>query len=394
MSSTRDCLIVGGGVIGLSLAYDLACHGLTVTVVERSRMGAEASWAGAGMLPPASERAASERASSEQASSEQASSEQAGVHPLTRLQALSHRLHAEWAERLRRETGIDTGYRRCGAIYVARTPGEAASLIAFAENLREELVHVESLSGEQLAEIEPGLRHLHSSGQLKAAIVLPDEAQLRNPRHLQALVSACRKRGVDLREDTAVEHLSVAHGRLREVVTTRGPLTANRVCLAAGAWTYELLQWLDIPCGVYPVRGQMIMFRCERPPLRHIVNEGPRYLVPRDDGRVLVGSTEEEVGFDKSTTPAAIADLRRLAGQIVPELERLVPQRSWAGLRPASYDGFPYMGKLPGLENAFVAAGHFRSGLTLSTGTAVVMGRLIRGEDPQLDLSPFRAGRG
>jgi glycine oxidase len=116
--------------------------------------------------------------------------------------------------------------------------------------------------------------------------------------------------------------------------------------------------------------------------------------VPRDDGRVLVGSTEEEAGFDKSTTKEAIRELTQLAIELVPTLRHAQVERTWAGLRPGSFDGLPYLGPIPGLENAFVAAGHFRSGLHLSTGTAVVMGQLIRGLQPEIDLAPFQIARG
>jgi glycine oxidase len=116
--------------------------------------------------------------------------------------------------------------------------------------------------------------------------------------------------------------------------------------------------------------------------------------VPRDDGRVLAGSTEEEVGFDKSNTPEAVAELTALARELVPALAHAPVEQTWAGLRPASFDGLPYLGQIPGISNAFVAAGHFRTGLYLSTGTAVVLSELIRGERPQIDLSPFRVGRG
>jgi glycine oxidase len=143
-----------------------------------------------------------------------------------------------------------------------------------------------------------------------------------------------------------------------------------------------------------PVRGQIVLYRCHSPPFQRILNEGSRYLVPRDDGRVLVGSTEEEVGFDKSTTTEGLAELQRLACELVPALKSANVEHAWAGLRPASFDGFPYIGKIPGLENAFVASGHFRSGLQLSTGTARVMGQLIRGQQPVIDLRAFEVGRG
>jgi glycine oxidase len=137
----------------------------------------------------------------------------------------------------------------------------------------------------------------------------------------------------------------------------------------------------------------MLLYRCPLPPIRRIVNEGSRYIVPRDDGRVLVGSTEEEVGFDQHTTAEGLADLAGFARSLVPALADAPIERSWAGLRPAPLDGLPYLGPLPGLANAFVAAGHFRSGLFLSPATAVVMSQLLRGEAPSVDLAPFRVGR-
>jgi glycine oxidase len=138
----------------------------------------------------------------------------------------------------------------------------------------------------------------------------------------------------------------------------------------------------------------MVLFHGTRRPFSHVLNEGPRYLVPRDDGYVLAGSTEEEVGFDKKTTPEGLSDLTRFAYDLVPDLRGFEAERTWAGLRPGSFDGFPYIGAIPGLDNAFAAAGHFRSGLHLSTGTAVVLAELIRGLPPQVDLSPFHVGRG
>jgi glycine oxidase len=137
----------------------------------------------------------------------------------------------------------------------------------------------------------------------------------------------------------------------------------------------------------------MVLYHCGAKPFSHVINEGPRYLVPRDDGRVLAGSTEEEVGYDKRTTPEGLEELMQFAESLVPALTRDRIERTWAGLRPGSFDGFPYLGAAPGLANAYVAAGHFRSGLFTSTGTAVLLGELIRGQPPQIDLTPFHVGR-
>jgi glycine oxidase len=374
LSTHSDCLIVGGGVIGLSLAYELARHKLRVRVVDRQEPGREASWAGAGILPPASRAQA--------------------IHPLDQLRALASELHPAWAAQLFRETGIDNGYRLCGGLYLARSAGEAASLLGLARLLEEQEIACERLSSEALAEREPALAPLASSGSLRAVYLLPREGQLRNPRHLQALLAACRLRGVEITSGVEVEGFGLSSGRLAAVQTSQGSLSADRYCLTLGAWTARLLSQLGVPNGILPIRGQMVLFACERPPFTSVLNEGPRYLVPRDDGRVLVGSTEEEAGFDKSNTPEAVAELHDLACELVPKLRDAPVERTWAGLRPGTFDGFPYLGAIPGLSNAFVAAGHFRQGLYLSPATALVMSDLIRGQAPPIDLTPFRVGRG
>jgi glycine oxidase len=360
-----DCLIVGAGVIGLSLAYELASHGLRVRVLDRQEPGQEASWAGAGILPPANRSTA--------------------THPLDELRGMSHQLHAEWAVRLREETGIDTGYRRCGGIYLARTSGEAAALHGMAGDLRELRIECERLSSDSVVTLEPMV-----SRDIRVAYLLPDEAQIRNPHHLQALVAACCHRGVIIESHVEVMDSTLQEGRMQSLQTTRGERLANQFCFTAGAWTYGLLVKLGVNTGILPIRGQMVLFRCPVKPFQRILNEGSRYLVPRDDGRVLVGSTEEEVGFNKGTTEEAISELKQLAIELVPVLRNSTVERTWAGLRPGSFDGFPYLAAIPGTDNAFVAAGHYRSGLHLSPATAVVMGQLMRGVPPEIDLSPFR----
>jgi len=369
-----DCLIVGGGVIGLSIAYELSGHGLNVRVIDQGQPGKEASWAGAGILPPCNAATA--------------------VHPLEKLRALSHELHPQWSARLKNECGIDNGYRRCGGLYIARSAGEAASLHGLKSALDEERIDVQHLLSDAVADVEPALKPLAESGRLKAAYYLPDEAQLRNPDHLKALHACCIKRGVEITGGFQLREFKMSETHVTKAITNDGPIAANRFCICSGAWTHLLLKQLGISTGIMPVRGQMVMFKCDRKPFRMILNEGPRYFVPRDDGRVLVGSTEEEVGFDKNTMDVALDELMTLAQEVVPELTRERVERTWAGLRPGSYDGFPYLGPLPGKKNLFVAAGHFRSGLQLSTGTAVLMSQLLRGEETTIDMSPFRVGRG
>jgi glycine oxidase len=371
---TLDCLVLGGGVVGLSIAYQLARDEKRVQVIDRNLPGKEASWAGAGILPPANLQTA--------------------VHPLEKLRGLSHELHPVWAELLRAETGIDNGFRRCGGLYLARSTGEAASLHALAASLAELEIEMTRISVAEVGEIEPALLPLANSGHLVAAYRLPDESQLRNPHHLQALLAACLQRGVTISDHVEATDFVINAGKIDGVVTTSGTISAKQFCVTTGAWTFALLSRLGIETGILPIRGQMVLFRAPHRVFSHVLNEGPRYMVPRDDGRVIVGSTEEEVGFDKQTTAVEIQELTDLARRIVPALCDAIVEKTWAGLRPGTFDGFPYLGSIPDLSNAFVAAGHFRSGLHLSTGTATVICQLMQGETPEIDLSPFRVGRG
>ncbi|HEY5316030.1 MAG TPA: glycine oxidase ThiO [Pirellulales bacterium] len=370
--ATYDCLILGGGVIGMSLAYELACQGQRIGVVDRGVIGGEASWAGAGILPPA---AAHPAAPAEE-----------------QLRALANTLHAQWTQQLLEETGIDNGYRVCGGLYLDHQPNGGAALESLATQWRTQGIRVQQVPGLDLANLEPALASQHPDSPL-AALYLPDEAQLRNPRHLKALFSACVRRGVTVHEATEVHDFVVRGRRVHAARTALGSLAADQFCLASGAWTGALATRLGCRLLVKPIRGQIALLQTEPGRLNHVVNEGRSYLVPRPDGRILVGSTEEDAGFDKRPTAAGIAGLLDFALQLAPTLTTARLERTWAGLRPGSADGLPYLGAIPDLDNAFVAAGHFRSGLQLSTATAVVIGQLIRGQETDLDLAPFTPTR-
>ncbi len=368
-----DCLIVGAGIIGLSLAWELAQRGRIVQVIDRGEPGKEASWAGAGMLPPAKRQRA--------------------LHPLDQLHAISHELHPHWAQKLFAETGIDNGYRPCGAIYVARSAGEVASLTAAVESWREDGIVVEPIFVDDLAAFEPALAASSTDASIRSCFLLPEESQLRNPRHMKALYAACLRWGVEITSAEEALAFDIHAGSVVAVRTTRRVWSAKQTCLCSGAWTGALLQQLGISNGIDPVRGQIVLFHCERPLLNRIVIEGQRYLVPRDDGRILAGSTMEEVGFDKRTTEDGVNALIRFARQLAPLLCEAEIERAWAGLRPGTFDGMPYLGRIPGLSNAFVAAGHFRNGIQLAPATAVEMAKLMCGEPNDVDLTPFHVGR-
>jgi glycine oxidase len=257
-----------------------------------------------------------------------------------------------------------------------------------AEEWRGEGIVFHELDRKSLHELQPDL-----SPHLSRAYHLPDMAQVRNPRHLKALVACCQARGVQLRAGCAVRGLVRREARLEAVETDQGRLTAGRYLLAAGAWTDALLAQVGWRPGIRPVRGQIALLNTGRPGTRPVLLHGKRYLVPRADGRLLVGATEEDAGFDARPTAGAIAGLLSFAASLVPSLADAPLERCWAGLRPGSPDGLPFLGEVPGCPNLLVAAGHFRAGIQLSPATGLVMTELLLGRRPTVPLEAFRLDR-
>lgn len=368
-----DHAIVGGGVIGLSLAWELARHQRRVVLLEKRELGREASWAGAGILPPGPLEDASTKPKGEP------------VHPYDQLRAVSSARHRQWAEQLREETGLDTGYRRCGGLYFARRPGESAALRGWRLQLEDEQIESRELSIDDVRACEPNV----DVDELRYALSLPDEAQIRNPWHLDALIEAGRRLQVEFRTHCEVRGVQRSGGQITRLETAQGPVVADNYCFTSGAWTYPLLGNMAPSLEIVPIRGQMILFQTESPLASNILNEGSRYLVPREDGFLLAGSSEEEAGYDKSNTEEILAQLRDFAFSWLPSLRQGREVRAWAGLRPGSFDGFPYLDRLPEIDNGFVAAGHFRSGLYLSTATAENMAQWMTRGEPTISLKPF-----
>lgn len=362
-----DALIVGGGVIGLSLAWELSQHGAKVCVVDRGQLGMEASWAGAGMIPPGP-----------------AESHWAGATHFEQLAGLSQRLQRQWHERLLELTGIDNEYRCDGAIHLAFTDDEAQALDEKAERLQQLGIAFEAIDAATLADLEPALAS--QSTKFTRAYLLPDEAQLRNPRHLRALIAACQLAGVDLRPGVEVHKFEVSKNRLSQAMTNEEPIRAEQFCLAAGSWSGQLAASLDLDLPVRPIRGQIVLLKGPLGLIRRDINVGPRYFVPRHDGRLLVGSTQDDVGFLKENTAAGVGELMQFAQTLTPAVAQLPIETCWSGLRPATADGLPYLSRLPKHENGWLATGHFRAGLQLSPATAVVMRALMLGQKSPVDV--------
>jgi glycine oxidase len=365
MAQSADILVIGGGVIGLTTAYFLARDGKKVEVLDKGDLGAEASWAGAGIIPPGNP-------------------ERAGAG-YDKLRATSSRMFPEFTRELRTLTGIDNGYRICGGLEFLDERDED-SLRAW----RSEGVEHEALTPQRLSALEPSLGAPPPRGYY-----LPGMAQVRNPWHMRMLIAACTKLGVQLLPHTPIERLENRGAAVLGVRLSTGELrSAERYLLAAGAWSQSLLEPLGVPSGIHPVRGQIVLLKTSPKLLRHIVFVGKDYLVPREDGHVLIGSTEEpEAGFEKRTTASAISKLIALGTALVPELAQAEVAKCWAGLRPGSLDHLPSLGGVPGCRNLFLAGGHYRAGIQLSLATGMVMSELLRGGAPSIPLDDFHPGR-
>jgi len=367
-----DCCIVGGGIIGLSLARELAGRGLKVRMLARGRGAETTSWAAAGIFPPAPLHG--------------------GMSPADALTAWSDKLHRLWSRDLAAETGIDNGLIACGGLHLARSVPGLERLRADAARWRGRGTPADLLDREAVMACEPALSRGDDAGEILGGMVLREEMQFRPSRHLDALEASCRKRGVMI-EEADVRSFVVRGKRVERAVTTTGEIGAGTWVLAAGSWTGGLAGALGLPLDTRPIRGQIVLLRLPEPLITRIVNRGLEYLVQRPDGRLLVGSTLEDVGFAPTTTTDTVAHLLGVARSLLGDLPGSVVERSWAGLRPGNVDGSPTIGAIPDLDNAFISAGHFRAGLHQSTGSAVLLADLITGHAPHLDPRPFAPGR-
>lgn len=360
-----DCLIVGGGVVGCAIALRLVDRGLTVTVVDRGEPGRESSWAAGGILAPQVEAH--------------------GPGPFVELMRAGVARWRPFAEELRERAGFDVGLRADGTLQLAGSDDEAAALEATARWQRGAGLPVEVLDARALAALEPGL------GTAPLALRFSEGQQVDTRAAIAALVSACLRAGVRfVRSD--VRRVRHDGQRLLGIDTDDGPRDAGRVVLAAGAWSTRL-DGVPLPRGaVSPVRGQMIELRAPTPPVRHVVFGAGGYLVPRADGRVLVGSTEERVGFVKEVTAAGLGTLCARAARLCPALAALPVADAWSGLRPASADALPYIGATA-IAGLTVCTGHFRNGVLLAPLSAEIVAAIVTGGTVPVDVSALAPAR-
>lgn len=359
-----SAIIVGGGIIGCTIAADLLRAGIRCTLIEKGALLQEASTAAAGMLGA-----------------------QVEIHrpgAFYELCRYSQQLYQEWAAELERLTGISPQYIAQGIVRTSWNEEDE-------QELRDRLPWIrdaEWLEADDLRSLEPAL-----SPQIRGGYHFPMDHQI-HPVHLaHALHAALRRLSCDIREWTPAFSLIERGGRIVGVRTSEGELYADHVVLTAGAWSGALTEPLGLKLPMFPVKGQCIAIRPQAPVIRKTVFTKGCYIVPKQDGTMIVGATQEEAGFDKRCLVSAVGALHAKAARLLPALEQAELVSTWAGLRPGTRDDLPFIGSVSTAPGLLLATGHYRNGILLAPATGKLITRLALGQTPELDLTPFGPDR-
>jgi glycine oxidase len=333
-------------VVGLSVAQRLLLQGATVTLLERGVVGQESSWAGGGILAPLCP----------------------WDYPneVTQLTSLGAVLFPKWSADLHAATGIDPEYVVSGMLVLPPFDLDLARTWCTRHGVRLE--------------------------EKSDALLLPDVAQVRNPYLLTALRKNVEMLGGRIIEHCEVRGLVSEEGAIRSILTSAGEYSADNYIVCAGAWSKQVLGQFALQLEIKPIRGQMLLFKFPSPPLLHILLQDGMYLIPRRDGHLLVGSTLEDVGFDKSTTMEARDSLWQRAQLLLPALHNMSLVQHWSGLRPATPGNIPTIGRHPQLENLFINSGHFRYGVTMASASVNILINELSGATQPFDVKAYASG--
>ncbi|NOZ53063.1 MAG: glycine oxidase ThiO [Gammaproteobacteria bacterium] len=354
-------IIIGGGLIGLLTAHYLRQAGQKISVLERGIVGRESSWAGGGILSP--------------------------LYPwrytdaITQLASLSQNIYPGLIQQLFDETKIDAQWNRCGLLIL--DSNEINTAVQWAEQYE---CALEIIPPARLKKITP---NINPSIIPEKTLWLPDIAQIRNPRLIKALTKSLIQKGVTILENTPVSKILVRDGQLNGIIADGQKMHANSVTIACGAWSSQLLKDHPLPKTIKPVRGQMIVFKTVPQLLNTILLLDSHYLIPRLDGRILVGSTLEYVGFDKNKTPEAKTQLYQFATRIFPKLAKYPVEHHWAGLRPGSEAQTPFISQHPNVNGLYINTGHFRNGVVTAPASAQLLAAQILGKIPPVNRKPY-----
>ena len=358
-----DAIIIGGGVIGCAIAYNLAKAQVKTLVIDKAdNVGREASWAGAGIL-----------------------ASHASTHdPYAELCRASLGLYPALAEALQAETQIDIEFIRSGSIAVFFTDEDKQGLTGLASRRLDRGFSAEVLTPEAVWELEPAI-----SKSVVGGVRFPHDAQVRNPKLVRALAKGAALLGTEFLFGNPVTAFLREGERIAGVEVNGERVYGDTFVIASGCWSGTIAAQLGGALPMEPARGQMVLAEAMPPILRHVIDGLGVYLVPRSDGKILIGATVEFVGYDKRTTLEGTRQMIEAGIGLMPSLGEKSFVQTWAGLRPYAKGG-PYIGGLPGFDNVFVAAGHFKNGILLAPITGTLICELITTGNPSMSLEPFR----
>lgn len=362
----QDVIVIGAGIIGLATAERLLLQGVKVTILERNKAGRESSWAGGGILSPLCPWDYSD--------------------DVTRLTSYSAKQFPTWISTLHKASGIDPEYEISGMLILPPYDVEAAQQWC---SKREIKIEQRGILGTPSIGNNSGI---HTSRTFERSLFLPDIAQVRNPRLLRALLNRVAQLGGKIIESCTVNTLKTAHERIQSVTSSCGEFVADYTIVSAGAWSKAVLGKHALKLDIKPIKGQMLLLKFATPPVHNILVQNDLYIIPRRDGHLLIGSTLEDVGFDKQTTTSARDDLLMRAQAILPTLHKIPIKQHWAGLRPASPDNVPTIARHPLIRNLFINSGHFRYGVTMAPASAEILVNEITGTPQPFDATPYQMG--
>jgi len=359
-------VILGGGIIGLSAAFAAAAKGFGVTVVEAGRPGGQASGAAAGMLAPYTENPD-------------------GPDPFFALCLKSLRMYPDWAAAIEEASGRKIELRRSGSLAVALGEADVLPLTARMAWQNRYGARAELVGSSELRQLEPQL-----APDIETALYLPEEGHVYAPALVEALESACRRRGVAIAAEAGrTVRLNLGADGVEIGTERAGTFTGDVLVVCTGAWTGLFERELGLPLPVHPIRGQICAYPMPAGLIRRIVVSPQAYWTAKNNGTLVCGASEDVAGFDTSVTERGIARLVRWGPKVFPILKDLEPVHRWAGLRPGTLDGRPLIGRLGHAPRVVIAAGHYRNGILLAPATGAAVAALLTGEAPPVPLDAF-----
>ncbi len=368
MKQTTDIAIIGGGIIGCAIAYNLRKSGAKVMLLERGEIGSQASSAAAGLLAPLGPLP--------------------GPGPLADLLLASFALFPTLVPELEEASGLELEYEQTGALRTVRNPKRIGNLRKRLDAWKPLGLQMHWLSGDEARKLEPLL-----SPDISAAIYAPEESHIQATSLVNAFARAASNAGATILSHVEVIGLERDCRRITGVRTGQDEvISCNHLILATGAWAGCYDEWLDLMLPVFPLRGQILAYRQPTNSIRHIIFGEAAYLAPKRNS-LIVGATKEEAGFDTSVTEAGQSWLVETAMRLVPSLKQSSIERAWAGLRPKTPDGWPILGPVPHWENVTLAIGHNSTGIILSAITGQTIAECVTRRDVPDIIRPFSVAR-